>query len=177
MEDNKQVTQDTKTPVVSNNEGKGGNKSFSQEEVNTIIGDRLKEVKEKNEQAIKDAVANAIAEYDRQAKLTEEEREKEARSKRESELKERDDSITLRERRLEAQELLSAKKIPIDLVDFVIDLDADKTRANVEKLAKNYNKSVETGVTDKLKGTPPTDFSNSNNDEKQTKRYSGRTSF
>lgn len=176
MEDNKQVTQDTKTPVVSNNEVKGGNKNFSQDEVNTIIGERLKEVKEKNEQAIKDAVANAIAEYDRQAKLSEEEREKEARSKRESELKEREDNITLRERRLEAQELLSAKKIPIDLVDFVVDLDAEKTKANVEKLAKNYNKSVETGVTDKLKGTPPTDFSK-NNETGDKPKYSGTTAF
>ena len=66
----------------------------------------------------------------------------------------------MRERRLEAQELLRAKNIPIDLVDFVIDLDSNKTKENVEKLVKSYQKSVETGVTDKLKGNPPTDFSN-----------------
>ena len=40
---------------------------------------------------------------------------------------------------------------------------------NIEKLAKTYSKSVETGVTDKLKGTPPTDFSNSNNTDKTKK--------
>ena len=48
-------------------------------------------------------------------------------------------------------------------MDFVVDLDENKTKDNIEKLAKTYSKSVETGVTDKLKGTPPTDFSNSNN--------------
>lgn len=173
MEDNKNNTQDTNTPNVSNNEGNNGGKTFSQEEVNNIVSERLKDVKAKNDKAISEAVANALAEYDRQAKLTEEEREKEAKTKREAELKEREDNLTLRERKLQAQELLSQKNIPIDLVDFVVDLDESKTKENIEKLAKTYNKSVETGVTDKLKGTPPTDFSNSNNNaEKPKKVYS-----
>ena len=164
MEDNKQFTQTVNTANTVTNEGnKAGNKTFTQADMDNLAGKIRGEEKAKNDQAIKDAVANALAEYDRQAKLTEEEREKEAKSKREAELKQREDEITLRERRLEAQELLSAKNIPIDLVDFVVDLDANKTKENIEKLAKTYNKSVETGVTDKLKGTPPTDFSNSNN--------------
>lgn len=175
MNDNNTNTQDTNTANVSNNEGNAGAKTFSQEEVNNIVSERLKDVKAKNDKAISDAVANAIAEYDRQAKLTEEEREKEAKSKREAELKERENSLTLRERKLQAQELLSQKNIPIDLVDFVVDLDETKTKDNIEKLARTYNKSVETGVTDKLKGTPPTDFSKSNNNnnaEKPKKVYS-----
>ena len=173
MNDNNTNTQDTTTPAVSNNEVNNGGKTFSQEEVNNIVSERLKDVKAKNDKAISEAVANAIAEYDRQAKLTEEEREKEAKSKREAELRERENSLTLRERKLQAQELLSQKNIPIDLVDFVVDLDETKTKDNIEKLAKTYNKSVETSVTDKLKGTPPTDFSNSNNNaEKPKKVYS-----
>ena len=164
MEDNKNTTQPVVTPNAGNNEdNKGGNKTFSQADMDNLAGKIRREEKEKNDQAIKDAVANALAEERRQAKLTEEEREKEAKSKREQELKAREDNITLRERRVEAQELLKAKNIPIDLVDFVVDLDETKTKDNIEKLAKTYNKSVETGVTDKLKGTPPTDFSNSNN--------------
>lgn len=63
------------------------------------------------------------------------------------------------------------------MVDFVVTLDENKTKENIEKLAKTYNKSVETGVTDKLKGTPPTDFSNSNDTKKETNKYSGRVSF
>ena len=59
------------------------------------------------------------------------------------------------------------------MVDFVVDLDANKTKENIEKLAKTYNKSVETGVTDKLKGTPPTDFSNSNNKDDTNKKIVG----
>lgn len=169
MEDNKKTTQDAGTPTTSTNEDKGGNKTFSQDEVNNIVSERLKDVKAKQEEAIKNAVALAVAEERRQAKLTEEEREKEAKSKREAELKAREDDITLRERKLQAQELLQAKHIPIDLVDFVVDLDETKTKDNIEKLAKTYSKSVETGVTDKLKGTPPKDFSSSNNNEKTDK--------
>lgn len=168
MEDNKQTTPVVETPTTTNGEVKGGNKTFSQDEVNDIVSERIKEVKAKQEEAINNAVALAIAEEKRQAKLTEAEREKEAKSKREAELKAREDDITLRERRLEAQELLQAKNIPIDLVDFVVDLDQTKTKENVEKLAKTYNKSVETGVTDKLKGNPPTDFSN-DTDKPKTK--------
>lgn len=170
MEDNKNTTQGTNTATVPNNEENNAGKTFSQADMDNLAGKIRGEEKAKNEQAIKDAVASAIAEYERKAKLTEEEREKEAKSKREAELKEREDNITLRERRISAQELLKAKNIPIDLVDFVVDLDENKTKDNIEKLAKTYNKSVETGVTDKLKGTPPTDFSNSNNNTDKTKK-------
>ena len=172
MEDNKTTTQGTNTANVPTNEDKNaGNKTFSQADMDNLAGKIRGE--EKNEQAIKDAVASAIAEYDRQAKLTEEQKESEAKSKREAELKAREDNITLRERKLQAQELLSQKNIPIDLVDFVVDLDENKTKDNIEKLAKTYNKSVETGVTDKLKGTPPKDFSNNNNDTDKPKKIIG----
>lgn len=166
MEDNKITTQGTNTANVPTNEDiKAGNKTFSQADMDNLAGKIRGEEKAKNEQAIKDAVASAIAEYERKAKLTEDEREKEAKSKREAELKAREDNVTLRERRLQAQELLQSKNIPIDLVDLVIDLDENKTKDNIEKLAKTYSKSVEVGVTEKLKGTPPTDFSNSNNNQ------------
>lgn len=175
MEDNKQTTQGAVTPTTPTNEdNKGG--TFTQTDMDNLAGKIRGEEKAKNDQAIKDAVAGAIAEYERKAKLTEEEREKEAKSKREAELQAREDEITLRERKLEAQELLQAKNVPIDLVDFVIDLDETKTKENIDKLVKVYNKSVETGVTDKLKGTPPKDFSNTNNNNNNTdkpKKVSG----
>lgn len=170
MEDNKQTTPVVDTVDTTNSEDKNTGKTFSQDDVNKIVSERLNDVKSKQDEAIKNAVALAVAEEKRQAKLTEEEREKEAKSKREAELKEREEQITLRERKLQAQELLNAKNIPIDLVDFVVDLDEAKTKDNIEKLAKTYNKSVETGVTGKLKGTPPIDFSNNNTETDKPKK-------
>lgn len=107
MEDNKN-TQLGGTPTPNNNEANGG-KNFSQEDMNALAIKVRNEEKSKNEQAVKTAVENAIAEYERKAKLTEEEREKEMKIKREKELKDREDSITLRERRIEAKEALGEK--------------------------------------------------------------------
>lgn len=176
MEDTKKTTQSVDTANTDNNEGKNAGKTFTQTDMDNLAGKIRSEEKAKNEQAIKDAVNNAIAEYERQAKLTQEEREKEAKSKREAELKERENNITLRERKLEAKELLQAKQMPIELVDFVVDLDKEKTEENIEKLAKTYSKSVENSVTDKLKGTPPKDFSKSNENSEKTK-YGSQTAF
>ena len=162
MEDNKNFTQTVDTADTVVNEDNSAGKMFSQADMDDLAGKIRGEEKRKSERAIRDAVAQAIAEERRQAQLTAEERESEAKARRDAELKAREDAITLRERRLAAQEMLSKKNIPIDLVDFVVDLDEAKTEANVERLAKTYNKSVENGVTDKLKGTPPTDFSNTN---------------
>ena len=176
MEDTKKTTQSVDTANTDNNEGKNAGKIFTQTDMDNLAGKIRSEEKAKNEQAIKDAVNNAIAEYERQAKLTQEEREKEAKSKREAELKARENDITLRERKLEAKELLQAKQMPIELVDFVVDLDKEKTEKNIEKLAKTYSKSVENSVTDKLKGTPPKDFSKSNENSEKTK-YGSQTAF
>lgn len=170
MEDNKQTTtQGTATANVPTNEDNKAGKSFTQADMDNLAGKIRGEEKAKTEELIKQATANAIAEYERQAKLTQEEKDREAKTKREAELRERENAITLRERRIEAQELLSQKNIPIDLVDFVVDLDLSKTKDNIEKLAKTYSKSVETGVTDKLKGQPPKDFSSNNNTDKSKK--------
>ena len=170
MEDSKITTQTVDTVDTVDNGDNNTGKTFSQADMDILAGKIRGEEKRKTEQAIKDAVANAIAEERRQAQLTAEERENEAKAKRDADLKAREDAITLRERRLTAQEMLSQKNIPIDLVDFVVDLDETKTKENIEKLAKTYNKSVENGVTDKLKGTPPPDFSNTNNDTDKPKK-------
>lgn len=176
--DNKQITQPVNTADTGKNEDNNAGKTFTQADMDNLAGKIRGEEKVKNDQAIKDAVAQAIAEERRQAKLTEEEREKEAKTRREAELKEREDQITLRENRVKAQELLAEKNIPIDLVDFVVDLDFNKMKDKIETLAKNYNKSVEAGVTDKLKGNPPTDFSNNNDNKGDDKpKYSGTVAF
>ena len=166
--DNK-TTQTVETATTVTSEENAG-KTFTQADMDALAGKIRGEEKAKHEQAVRDAIAQAIAEERRQAQLTVEQRESEAKQKYEADLKSREDSITLRERRLFAQELLVQKNIPIDWVDFVVDLDETKTKENIEKLAKTYNKSVESGVTDKLKGTPPTDFSNTNTNTDKAKK-------
>lgn len=166
MSENTTTTQDVVTPTTSTNEEKGV-KTFTQDEVNELISKRINEVNSKNKTNTEEAINKALAEYKRQAKLTQEERDKEAHDRRDAELKSREDNITLRERRLDAQEELRKNNIPIDLVDFVISLDADQTKDNIDKLVSVYQKSVEAGIADKLKGQPPQDFSTNNNTVKK----------
>lgn len=153
-----------------------GEQTFTQDQLNTVIGQRLAKEKEANAQAIAKAVEQALAEERRQQALTQEQREREQEETRRRELKTREDSLTIRENKLKAQELLIAKGVPVDMADFVVDLDPIKMEANIEKLAQSYTKSVETGVTDKLKGKAPEDFTTTPS-EKKKKTYSGTTAF
>lgn len=162
------------------------NKTFSQDEVNNIVRKRINEINAKSEASIADAVEKAKIEWERQAKLTEEERASEAQKAKARELEERDRSLTLRERKADALVLMTEKKLPSALVDYVVDMDSDKTKANIEALSEAWNKAVEEGVKAKLKlaGNTPTDYGDGNkttdNDETLTSRgyrKSGMTAF
>ena len=152
------TTQDTGTPNSTPEPTNQGGKTFTQDDVDKIIAGRLAKEKERTQSAITDAVNSAVAEYERKAKLSQEEREKEDRAKREKEVSDRDRNITLRERTIEAKELLHKENIPHSLVPFIIDPDADKMASNIDTLKEAWNKAIEDGVTNKLKGTPPEDF-------------------
>lgn len=150
-------------PPADQNNGGGQNgdtpKTFSQEDVDKIVAKRVSEVNSKTDETISKKIAEAQAEWERKAKLTEEEKANEAQQAKIKELEERDHSITMRERRAEALTDLVDKNIPTDFVDYVIDTDEAKTKANIEKLAKVWSKSIEEGVKAKLEGTTPSDKS------------------
>jgi len=166
--DNKQEIPAEQTPGEAPKEEKeGGNsnetKTFTQAQLDAILGKKVNEINDKNKSAVEEAVKNAIAEYDRQAKLSAEEKKKELDAKAKADLEAKERDITLREQRIEAKSLLSEKGLPLKaidkLVDFVVDVNAEKTKANVEGLVEAFNKAVEEGLTNKLKGSPPEDFS------------------
>ncbi len=148
-------------PEDEKSNGKNDNlesSTFSQEQVNEIVSKRLAEANSKAEKRLQEEVAKAVAESERQSKLSKEELEEEFRAQHEQELAERERSITLRERRADAKDALAEKNIDSSLVDFVIDLDEEKTNKNIEKLERVFNKAVELGVQAKLAGTSPEDY-------------------
>ena len=178
MEENKNTNQDP-TAGSGENGNNAGNKdrSFTQEDMDKLASKVRAEEKAKTDKAIEERVKEAMAEYDRQAKLTQEERDKEARSKREKELAERENKITLRERKLEAASQLSEKGVPTEFVDYVVDMDAEKMKDKIDSFSKSYAKAVEKGVTDKLKGTPPKDFGNDDQNQNKKKALSSTRAF
>lgn len=133
-------------------------KTFTQDEVNSLIQKRIGEIQSKNDEANKKAIADAISEYERKAKMTEEERLSEARKQKDDELAQKERSITLRENRADAIEMLAEQNIDTKLVDFVVDIDNGKTAENVKALTKAFNEAVAKGVEAKLAGKTPTDF-------------------
>lgn len=157
MDNNNQpTTPATETQNDSNKDGKH-EKTFTQEEVNQLIGKYRSEGKSKAEADIAKAVADAKAEWERQAKMTEDERVKEASVKREKELADKEKALALRENTANAKELLAEKHIDTSMAKFLVTSDAEETMKNIEEFEKAYAKAIEAGVEDKLKGKTPED--------------------
>lgn len=142
-------TSTDQTNGVNDGSGTQETKSFSEEQVNSLIQKRINEVNEKHDKALKEA----RAEWERQAKLTEDERAKEAQAKRLAELEEREREVTLRERRAEAAATLAERHLPAEFVDYVVDTDEDKVSSNIDKLEKAWKAAVDEAVKDRLQGT------------------------
>lgn len=153
-------TQVTDTLADTNNVETKVEKTFTQTDLDNLASKVRGEEKAKRESLINEAVNSAISEYERKAKLSEEEREKEAKTQREKELSQRELDITLRERTLEAKELLANKGLSTDLVKYVVNEDKDKMKDNIDNLSKTFNKALESAIQEKLKGQAPKDFSN-----------------
>ena len=157
MDNNNQpTTPATETQNDSNKDGKH-EKTFTQDEVNQLIGKYRSEGKSKAEADIAKAVADAKAEWERQAKMTEDERVKEASVKREKELADKEKALALRENTANAKELLAEKHIDTSMAKFLVTSDAEETKKNIEEFEKAYAKAIEAGVEDKLKGKTPED--------------------
>lgn len=150
---------DNSSPVVPTEEKPTTTqKTFSQDEVDALIGKRLIKERTKTDEATKAAIAAAIAEHDKKARMTEEERFAEERKAKDDELAAREQSITLRENRTDAVEKLAELNIDTKLADFVVDLDRDKMQENIQRLNKAFNEAVAKSVEAKLAGKTPTDY-------------------
>ena len=158
MDNNNQpnTTPATEPQNDSNKDGKN-EKTFTQGEVNQLIGKYRSEGKSKAEADIAKAVADAKAEWERQAKMTEDERVREASVKREKELADKEKALALRENTANAKELLAEKHIDTSMAKFLVTSDAEETMKNIEEFEKAYAKAIEAGVEDKLKGKTPED--------------------
>ena len=159
MESNQDSAENGQT---ANIEEKTNSKTFTQEEVNNLVSKRISEEKAKADERSKNAIAEAIKDYDRKAKMTEEERRKELIKAKDDELAEKERKITLRENRADAIEKLAELNIDTKLVDFVADIDKEKMESNIERLSEVFNSAVTKAVEQKLAGHTPTDYGDGN---------------
>lgn len=137
-------------------ENKGqDSKTFSQDEVNDLIAKRVNEINAKNEEKTAKAIQNALADYERKAKLSDEEKNREEQEKLKADLANKERDLLIRENRAEAREILQEKSMSSVFVDYVVDEDLEKTKENIDKFEKTWNEAVAKEVDKKLAGNTP----------------------
>jgi hypothetical protein len=133
----------------------GDDKSFSQDDVNRLISERLGKEKSKWEKDMQTKLDEAKTEAEKLAKMNAEQKAEHERQKREQALTDRENEITRRELRATALEQLSEKKLPLSLAEVLVYNDADSTNKSLDAVEKAFREAVETGVNERLKGNPP----------------------
>lgn len=132
-------------------------RTFSQDEVNDMISSRVNELNAKSEEKIAKAVKEALAERERQEKMSAEDKAREEQEKRNAELADKERSLKLRENRADAREILQEKSIPDTFVDYLVSEDMEETKGNIDKFAKVWSDAVSAEVDKRVAGKTPED--------------------
>lgn len=96
-----------------------------------------------------------LSEAEKLARMTKEEKERYMQQKREKELSDRETEITRRELMAEAKNTLAEKKLPVGLAEILNYADADTCKKSLETVESAFQKAVEAGVQERLKGDKP----------------------
>lgn len=124
---------------------------FKQAELDAIIAKRLAKVQKDMETKI----AEAKAEGERLAKLSEAERKKAEEDANRKKLEDREREITRRELRAGAMEKLAEKGLPKGLAEVLDYTDEDSCDNSLKALETAFRTAVNAAVEDRLKGNPP----------------------
>lgn len=138
-------------------------KTFTQEEVDRIIADRLARQAKQSEKKftqkeVDDLISEKLSEADKLAKMNAEQKAKYAQEKHEKELADREAALTKRELTATAKEVLVEKGLPAELADIVDTTSAENCTASIETIEKAFSAAVQKAVNDrvdKLKNNPP----------------------
>lgn len=151
-------TQEAETPEAPQKEEKKGGKSFTQEDLNRVLQERLAEEKAKSEAEKQKAVEEARKEAERLATLSQEEKQKELTEKQREYLESKEREIQLRENKLDAISKLDELKMPIKFAEFVINEDKEVMFDRIKQLNEAWTNSLNEAIADQLKGNAPKDF-------------------
>ena len=119
------------------------------------IDDAVAAAKERWEKEVEEKLKKAEEEGMRKAKLTNEQRQKEADDKARRDF-EREKAEFERERIVAYAETELAKNgLSAEIAKYIIAEDKDATKAVIDKIKESYDKDVQAGVTERLKGKTP----------------------
>ena len=142
--ENEKLIQDTET--------KDTDKVFTQEEVTKLLqaeGDkRVTEALKKAEKKF----LERLEEEKKKAAMDEQQKKEDELQLKQKELDEKIKELNMEKSKNEASHLLNDNKLPLDLLDFVVDEDSLAMKAKVESLAKVFNDSVNKAAEARLEG-------------------------
>lgn len=125
--------------------------SLTQEDIEKAVS----EAKTKWEKEVEEKLKKAEEEGMRKAKLTNEQRQKEADDKARRDF-EREKAEFERERIVAYAETELAKVgLSAEIAKHIVAEDKDSTKAVIDKIKESYDKDVQAGVTERLKGKTP----------------------
>lgn len=119
------------------------------------IDDAVAAAKERWEKEVEEKLKKAEEEGMRKAKLTNEQRQKEADDKARRDF-EREKAEFEREKIVAYAETELAKVgLSAEIAKYIVAEDKDSTKAVIDKIKESYDKDVQAGVTERLKGKTP----------------------
>lgn len=96
-----------------------------------------------------------LSEAEKLSKMNKEEKEAYLRQKQEKDLLEREATITRRELMAEAKNTLAEKMLPVELAEVLNYTDADSCGKSITAIETAFQKAVEAGIQERLKGGTP----------------------
>lgn len=148
-------TEVVETETVDNPEATEADKTFTQDELNHIVQERVQRAVAKAQKDAEDKIKQAQSEGERLAKLTKDERAKEEEAKRLADLEAREKAIAVKELRIETQSLLSDEGLPIEFLDVVMADTAESVKENIASIRKVFDEAVEKRVNERLTQNKP----------------------
>ena len=148
-------TEVVETETVDNPETTEADKTFTQDELDHIVQERVKRAVAKAQKDAEDKIKQAQSEGERLAKLTKDERAKEEEAKRLADLEAREKAIVVKELRIETQSLLSDEGLPIEFLDVVMADTAESVKENIASIRKVFDEAVEKRVNERLTQDKP----------------------
>ena len=143
-------TEVVEVETVDNPETTDADKTFTQDELDHIVQERVKRAVAKAQKDAEDKIKQAQSEGERLAKLTKDERAKEEEAKRLADLEAREKAIAVKELRIETQSLLSDEGLPIEFLDVVMADTAESVKENIASIRKVFDEAVEKRVNERL---------------------------
>lgn len=148
-------TEVVETETVDNPEATEADKTFTQDELDHIVQERVKRAVATAQKDAEEKIKQAQSEGERLAKLTKDERAKEEEAKRLADLEAREKAIAVKELRIETQSLLSDEGLPIEFLDVVMADTAESVKDNIASIRKVFDEAVEKRVNERLTQDKP----------------------